>query len=203
MKSHSSPKHPKQATSNGEVVRQGNAQISRADALMQQGELDQAREMLKAMLAQDPDSEAAHSRLSVIYLRQSDWTGLRAEWERSLKHRSPEVAEYDQGYLNLLFGEMPEGWDRYEVRLRIPGKVSPKRQFPQPRWNGEPFPGKTLLLHFEQGYGDTVMFVRYAPLVKARGGRVVLAVQKPSRIESSLVDRYSPEGQRLLNAPLE
>ena len=200
MKSHSFPKHLKKATSNNEVARQGNTQISRADALIQQGEFDQAREVLKALLAQDPDSEATHSRLSVIYLRQSDWAGLRMEWERSLKHRSPEVAEYDQGYLNLLFGEMPEGWDRYEVRLRIPGKVSPKRSFTQPRWNGEPFPGKTLLLHFEQGYGDTVMFVRYAHLAKALGGRVLLAVQKPLAdllATCAGVDEVVPDGSPL------
>lgn len=179
MKSHFSKKQAKREAPGNEGKRRAHEGILRADALMQEGELERAREVLDAMLEGDPDSEPVHGRLAAIYLRQSDWAGLRVEWERSLKNRSPEVAEYDRGYLNLLFGEMPEGWDRYEVRLRIPGKVSPKRHFSQPRWNGEPFPGKTLLLHFEQGFGDTVMFVRFARRVKALGGRVVLAAQKP------------------------
>jgi len=49
----------------------------------------------------------------------------------------------------------------------------------QPRWNGEPFPGKTLLLHYEQGFGDTLMFVRYARRAKALGGLVLLDAQVP------------------------
>ncbi len=97
-----------------------------------------------------------------------------------LKKKYPaDVAEYERGYLSLLFGEMPKGWDQYESRLRIPGKVKPKRAFAQPRWQGELFPGRTLLLHFEQGFGDTFMFARYAPMVKALGGRVILLAQKP------------------------
>src|SRR5207244_3004857 len=45
---------------------------------------------------------------------------------------------------------------------------------PQPRWDGSNFAGKTLVLHTEQGFGDTLQFIRYAPLVAGRGGRVIL-----------------------------
>ena len=45
-----------------------------------------------------------------------------------------------------------------------------------PRWNGEPFVGRTLLVHHEQGFGDTLQFVRYLPMAKARGGRVLFEV---------------------------
>ena len=74
-------------------------------------------------------------------------------------------------------GDLPLGWDQYEARLQVPGLITPERHFTHPRWDGKPFPGKTLLLHYEQGLGDTLMFVRYAPLVKALGGRVILAAQ--------------------------
>ena len=52
-----------------------------------------------------------------------------------------------------------------------------KREFQQPRWTGEPFGGKTLLLYHEQGFGDTLMFLRYAPMVKALGGKVLVELQ--------------------------
>ena len=94
-------------------------------------------------------------------------------------HRTPVGAreEWDRSYPTLLQGDLPRGWDQYEARLKVPGLIKPERYFTHPRWNGAPFPGKTLLLHYEQGLGDTLMFVRFAPQVKALGGEVLLAAQ--------------------------
>ena len=78
--------------------------------------------------------------------------------------------------LCLRLGQMTaEAWDLYECRHRLsagtPGWMA------GPVWSGEPAAGRTILLHAEQGYGDTLHFVRYAPLVAERAGRVVLVVQ--------------------------
>jgi hypothetical protein len=84
-----------------------------------------------------------------------------------------------KSFLNLRLGHLPLGWELYEVRFRV--KDQPlflNEPFQEPLWDGEPFPGKTLLLHWEQGFGDTLMFIRYAPRVKALGGRVVVLAQK-------------------------
>lgn len=86
-------------------------------------------------------------------------------------------AKFDQAVVSLWHGQMPRAWDEYEIRLQVPGLITPQRHFTHPRWDGKPFPGKTLLLHYEQGLGDTLMFVRYAPMVKAMGGTVLLAAQ--------------------------
>ena len=86
-------------------------------------------------------------------------------------------AEFAEAKFNLLNGDMPKGWDQYEARLQVPGLITPERYFKEPRWNGETFVGKTLLVHYEQGFGDTLMLVRFLPQVKAQGGRVLLLIQ--------------------------
>jgi hypothetical protein len=82
-----------------------------------------------------------------------------------------------EGMLQLLRGNFAEGWPKYEARWGI-GDLPP-RNFRQQQWQGEPLAGKTILLHAEQGFGDTIQFLRYVPLVTARGGQVVLEIQTP------------------------
>lgn len=74
----------------------------------------------------------------------------------------------------LASGAFAEGWSEYEWRWRRPGH---NPRFAPPPWRGEALAGRTILLHHEQGLGDTLQFVRYAPLVAEQGGRVILQVQ--------------------------
>ena len=70
------------------------------------------------------------------------------------------------------------GWRGYEARWGVGFLASQRRSFTAPLWLGESsLDGKTILLHAEQGFGDTLQFVRYAPLVAGRGAKVVLEVQ--------------------------
>ncbi len=82
-----------------------------------------------------------------------------------------------EGALLLLRGELDAGWEKYEARWHT-GDLPP-RDFTQPQWHGEPLAGKTILLNAEQGFGDSIQFLRYVPLVVARGGTVILEIQKP------------------------
>lgn len=79
----------------------------------------------------------------------------------------------------LLEGHFDEGFAAYEWRWKNAQMAGEARTFVQPQWAGEDIRGKTILLHAEQGLGDTLQFCRYVPWVKARGARVVLEVQPP------------------------
>jgi tetratricopeptide (TPR) repeat protein len=80
----------------------------------------------------------------------------------------------------LLTGDFQSGWRKYEWRWGEKDLKETRRSFAQPLWLGkEPLKGKTILLHSEQGLGDTIQFCRYAKLVNDLGARVVLEVQPP------------------------
>lgn len=81
-------------------------------------------------------------------------------------NRDDTLASAFLGQLLLLCGDYPRGWSLHE-RRPIPG-------LPSRRWHGEPLKGSTIFIHGEQGFGDNIQFVRYASLVAARGGKVIV-----------------------------
>jgi tetratricopeptide (TPR) repeat protein len=80
------------------------------------------------------------------------------------------------GILLLMRGELGEGWDEYEWRLRSTERTGPK--FPEMPWQGENLAGKHIYVQAEQGFGDTLQFARYIPLLAARAGKVTLRVHQ-------------------------
>jgi Flp pilus assembly protein TadD len=86
--------------------------------------------------------------------------------------------DYAEAHLNLgvtllRLGDFQNGWPEYEWRWRIPHLYVSPLKFPTPPWEGEELHGKRIVLHAEQGFGDTIQFIRFAPLVAQRGGKVV------------------------------
>lgn len=84
-------------------------------------------------------------------------------------------APFNKSIALLLRGDFETGWALWEWRWRQTKLSSPKRNFKQPLWGGDSdIAGKTILLHSEQGLGDTVQFIRYVPMVADLGARVVV-----------------------------
>ncbi len=82
----------------------------------------------------------------------------------------------------LTLGDFANGWKEYEWRWKTAAFADKRRSFSAPLWLGDvPVAGKTILLHAEQGFGDTIQFIRYAPLVAEFGARVICEVQPELR----------------------
>ncbi len=105
---------------------------------------------------------------------------------------APEFPEahFEAAMTHLTLGDFDAGWKEYEWRWKTGAFVRQRRSLPAPLWLGnEPVGGKTILLHAEQGFGDTIQFVRYAPLLAGRGARVICEVQPELRpLLSGLAD---------------
>ncbi len=140
--------------------------------------LDEAVAAYRQALTIDPQHVESLHNLANTYKDKGAVTEAIASFRRTLELKPglPE-AHYNLGLCLLLAGELPEGFKEYEWRWQVADFTSPKRNFTPPQWKGESLKGKTILLHAEQGFGDTLQFVRYVPMVAARGGRVVLEAQ--------------------------
>ena len=104
-----------------------------------------------------------------------------ASYDRALTLR-PDYAEahLNEALTRLLVGEFEDGWEKHEWRWETKQHRSARRGFTQPLWTGrENIADKAVLLHAEQGLGDTIQFCRYVPLVAERAARVILEVQRP------------------------
>jgi tetratricopeptide (TPR) repeat protein len=94
--------------------------------------------------------------------------------------KSPDFPEahFEAALAHLTLGDFKAGWKAYEWRWKTGAFADKRRAFRQPLWLGDaPLSGKTILLHAEQGFGDTLQFIRYAPLLKNSGARIVCEVQ--------------------------
>jgi tetratricopeptide (TPR) repeat protein len=148
------------------------------NALKEQGDLEGAVACYRKAVRLAPDFAEGHNNLGLALADLGHVEGALACYARALELRPdyPE-ARRNRALVWLLLGDYEHGWPEYEWRWGCP--ELPARTINRPEWDGGPLNGRTILLHAEQGLGDTIHFVRYVPLVKARGGKVVLVSQPP------------------------
>jgi hypothetical protein len=128
-----------------------------------------------------PDYAQAHINLGVILQIQGQFDEALAHYDLVLASEPNHIeAQLNKSINHLVRGNLIEGFRGYELRWQSANVSSPARNFTQPQWRGEPLEGTSILIHSEQGLGDTLQFLRYIPMVKKAGGRVILEV--PSRL---------------------
>ena len=159
-----------------------NAMLNLGSTRHIRNDLEQAEALFRRALGLGVDPARGNSNLALALLQR-----MRPE-EAELCCRealaacpgNPE-ARANLALVLLLMGRMEEGWREYEARWQVAAIGGPAPVLHQPRWTGQTLNGETVLLYAEQGFGDTLQFCRYAPMVAAAGGRVVLVVPKPLR----------------------
>lgn len=157
-----------------------SAHGNRASALHAAGLRTEALMGYAGALALDPAFVEVWSNRGELLLHMRELSAARASLRKALE-LSPEYpdARWNLAFLDLLEGRYEEGWAGYEWRWRSVQRHS-RRTFSSPVWDGRAaVAGKRVLLHVEQGLGDTLQFCRYVLLLAARGAEVVLEVQRP------------------------
>jgi Flp pilus assembly protein TadD len=150
-----------------------DAHYNLANALVMLRRLDEAETEYRRAVKLAPGDGDVHNNLGTL-LRL---TGRLAEaaqcYETALACRADFAeAHRNRASLRLLLGEFDQGWPEYEWRWRMDD--APRPRLSRPRWQGETLAGRTILLWSEQGLGDTIQFIRYAPLLQRMGARVLI-----------------------------
>ncbi len=138
------------------------------------------RQAYETALKLDPRLVDAHTNLGVLARDEHRFQDALRHFKLALAIDPDNAgARNNRAQTNLLLGQYAHGWRDYEWRWRDGGQTMP---FDGAPWLGEqPLAGKTLLVHAEQGLGDTLQFSRYVPALAAMAARVVLRVQPPLR----------------------
>jgi tetratricopeptide (TPR) repeat protein len=130
----------------------------------------------RQVLRINPQHADALHGLSIVLTRAGLIEEALVHIEQALRNNPTQAtALWQRSLLRLLMGDFAGGWQDFEQRWAQPNIA--QRSLPRPRWDGSSLEGKTILVHAEQGHGDTIQFVRFLPMVKERGGTVLFECQ--------------------------
>jgi len=170
-------------------------------ALMALDAPEEAERAFRLAALQQPDGAAVNNNVGAAIMAQRR-PGAALEHFRRAIRLDPSRPEHHKnlGIAHLMRGDLEEGFRDYEWRA---GQAVWRwsRSFPgKPVWDGSPLAGRTILVHYEQGLGDSVQFVRYLPLLKAMGARTIFECQPVlKRLLASVpgIDVLAAQGEAL------
>lgn len=162
----------------------------------------EAEAALRKAIALNPNAAEFWNNLGLVWRDANRPADSLQALDKALGLR-PDYPEalWDKALTLMMMGDYKQGFPAYEARWGL--EKSPPRQFPMPRWQGQPLAGKTLFLHDEQGFGDALQFARFVGPVAKMGARIVLECQPQlARLFAALpgVAQVVPRGAKVEGA---
>lgn len=156
----------------------GEARVNLGIALEECGDEDAALAQYRAALDCLPQTAEAMFNRAAVLERLHDSPDALACYRRAIDMK-PDNAQAHYSYALQLFaaGDYENGWAELEWRWRIPEVRATRPRLSAPEWQGEALGGKTILVYGEMGFGDTLQFARYLPLLARRGAKVLVQCQ--------------------------
>ena len=173
------------------------------------GLLEEAEQHGARAVALAPQNAGAHHNHGLILQDLGRHDEAIAEFDKAIELDPGNVGyRWDRALNLLMLGDLAKGFAEYEVRWKLP--QNPPPNIAAPEWTGAALDGKTILLWSEQGFGDTLQFARYAPMVKERGAGQVLLLAQPALVRllsgtpglDSVVTEGAPRPRFDCHAPL-
>lgn len=166
------------------------------------GDYERMRELAELAARLDDSSAEPHVLRGNYYMERGDFVAAEAAYQRA---RSLDAenrnANWNLALIWLLHGDYERGWAQFEWRKRLQSVVVEHNEYAGAPWTGEPLDGRTILLHAEQGLGDTIQFVRYADEMKQRGAARVI-VEAPASITGLLASARGVDAVVAQGTPL-
>lgn len=163
------------------------------ERVYQNNKLDKQIAYAKKALELAPKNNLVMSFLAKLYYRAGEKELAREHFERMMNNNpTPEEQVLYSRYF-LKEGDLKTGYDLYKIRFKTSNVAYPKELTDKTRWDGKTdLSDKTVILHYEQGFGDSVMFIRYLPRLAKLAKKVILVVQKNliPIFKSSGYDKY-------------
>jgi tetratricopeptide (TPR) repeat protein len=155
--------------------RQAHHWILLAELRLNGGQIEPSQLALARALELDPGNPNIYLTQAALYAAQRQYADAQGVLTTALvlSRDNPDI-QLEMGHLQLLLGRLATGWDLIEARKNV--THSPVRRFTLPEWRGEDISGKSLLVHAEQGLGDTIMFAHCVPDLLGRISDVVIEV---------------------------
>lgn len=157
------------------------AWVNKGNILLDLNKLSDSSECFTQALKINPKSQEALIGRGNFYNEEKKYDLAIADFNKALEiNPSNAIAQWNKSLSLIRLGDFNEGWKLYESRWQVPGIKEFKRKFDVPLWLGkESLKNKVILIHHEQGYGDTIQFCRYIPILESMGAKIYFLSPRP------------------------